>query len=267
MSGNSIQITVLSKDNGPLSKKISLGPDGKPVSDGSACVMGRGKAKRSPLNGLHHLARVIERLGSHEAPCLGRLRVDLPDEIDIVVKSKVNGGNNAIARISENFVFERDHPALVLLDFDMKGMTAEVSKKIADLGGFWPALVSVLPALAGVGHLIRKSTSAGIMNGDTGEAFPGSGGEHCYIVIKDGSDVERFLKTLHERCWLAGLGWMMIGEGGQLLERSIVDRTVGAPERLVFEGPPIVEPPLRQDARKPTVIDGDVLNSARLARR
>ena len=57
-----------------------------------------------------------------------------------------------------------------------------------------------------------------------------------FLGVQDGADVERFLKTLHARCWLAGLGWLMVGAGGQLLERSIVDRVVGTPERLVFEG-------------------------------
>jgi hypothetical protein len=56
---------------------------------------------------------------------------------------------------------------------------------------------------------------------------------------------------------------MMVGAGGQLLERSIVDRTVGAPERLVFEGGPILEPPLRQDkeSRRPIAIEGDALDT------
>jgi hypothetical protein len=54
-----------------------------------------------------------------------------------------------------------------------------------------------------------------------------------------------------------------VGVAGQLLERSIVDRVVGASERLVFEGPPILEPPLIQDAqsRCPIVTDGKILNT------
>ena len=49
---------------------------------------------------------------------------------------------------------------------------------------------------------------------------------------------------------------MMVGAGGQLLERSIVDRMVGTPERLAFEGGPILDPPLRQDkeSRRPIAI-------------
>ena len=79
--------------------------------------------------------------------------------------------------------------------------------------------------------------------------------------ITDGADAVRFLKTLHARCWLAGFGWMNVGSAGQLLERSIIDRMVGAAERLVFEGPPVVEPPLRQDRPRPTVVVGDMLDT------
>ena len=86
---------------------------------------------------------------------------------------------------------------------------------------------------------------------------------HVYVTIRDGADAVRFLKTLHARCWVGGLGWMNVGSAGQLLERSIIDRMVGASERLVFEGPPIVEPPLQQDAaaRRPTVFAGGVLDT------
>ena len=54
---------------------------------------------------------------------------------------------------------------------------------------------------------------------DTGEALPGSDGVHVYVLVKDGADIERCLRALHERCWLAGLGWMMVSSSGGLLER------------------------------------------------
>lgn len=55
----------------------------------------------------------------------------------------------------------------------------------------------------------------------------------------------------------------MVGAGGQLLNRSIVDRMVGDPSRLVFEGAPILDSPLAQDAesRKPVIFNGGALNS------
>ena len=62
----------------------------------------------------------------------------------------------------------------------------------------------MLPALSDVARVTRRSTSAGLSRSDTGEALPGSDGVHVYVEEKDGADSERFLKALHERCWLAG---------------------------------------------------------------
>ena len=127
----------------------------------------------------------------------------------------------------------------------------------------------MLPEMETTGRIVRRSTSTGIIRTDTGEALPGSNGLHIYLHAQDGADVERFLRTLHERCWLAGYGWHMVGAGGQLLDRSIVDRMVYAPERLVFEGAPILVPPLTQDqeARRPIVFDHPPLDTKRRARR
>jgi hypothetical protein len=59
------------------------------------------------------------------------------------------------------------------------------------------------------------------------------------------------------------MGWMMVGAGGQSLDRSIVDRMVTGAERLVFEGAPILEAPLAQDhaSRRPIVTEGTVLDT------
>src|SRR5262249_10074020 len=94
-------------------------------------------------------------------------------------------------------------------------------------------------------------------------ALPGSDGVHVYIEVKDGADIERFLRALHDRCWLAGFGWMMVSKSGALLERSIVDRTVGGPERPVFEGGPVLLPPLQQDKerRRPMAAYGAALDT------
>jgi hypothetical protein len=88
--------------------------------------------------------------------------------------------------------------------------------------------------------------------------YPTSGGQHTFIIACDSSDSERCLKDLHQRCWLHGLGWMMPDRIGKALERSIVDRSVGLPERLVFEGPPVLDLPLVQDVaqRAPVVSKG-----------
>jgi hypothetical protein len=117
--------------------------------------------------------------------------------------------------------------------------------------------------LATFGSISRRSTSAGLTRTDIGAAIPGSNGIHIYVLTTDGTDAERFLRTLHERCWLAGFGWLTVGATGQLLDRSLVDRMVHAPERMVFEGPPILEPPLTQDqrSRTPDVMNGPAIDT------
>jgi hypothetical protein len=260
-----LEITVFTKSGGPLSKRISLNGDGTVKSDGSACVMMRGRARRAHLAGVHDLAALIERLESNEAIALGRLRPDLADDVSIITKNKLNtvNGHDIIARTGNDIVYRADDPAFVLLDYDMKGMPRDVADRIAAHGGFWNALCWVVPEFVNAARVIRKSTSAGLKHTETGQEFPGSGGLHAFIIAKRGDDVERFLTTLHERCWLSGLGWMMVGVAGQFLERSIVDRMVGMPERLVFEGPPLVEPPLAQDAiaRRPEATDGEAIDT------
>lgn len=256
MSTAPILITVFKKDRGPLTKRISL-KNGKVISDGSECRMAEGEAERVEASTAAELVELIESLGSEEALGLGALRADLPDDVVIATKKRadeINGKRrpDIIARTKANIVFTEGVAAWALLDYDTKDMPANVAAKIKALGGFWAAVCSVLPELADTERVRRSSTSGGLYRVRNGQRkdYPGSNGLHVYLKVRDGADIERFLKALHERCWLAGLGWLTVGAGGQILERSIIDRMVGSPERLVFEGPPIVESPLKQDETK-----------------
>ena len=196
------------------------------------------------------------------------MRPDLPDQVEIVTADalrKLNGATkpNIIARTLDHIYFAKGQPGLVLFDFDQKGMPADVRQRIDEAGGFEAALLSVLPELANAARLIRSSTSAGLRNAETGEPFPSIGGAHVYTVAEDAADIPRFLNAAHQRAWLAGFGWGMIGKAGQFLERSIIDATVGSPERLVVEGAPVLVPPVMQDtaARKPQVSPGPALDT------
>jgi hypothetical protein len=265
------EIVRLTKEGGPLTKEISLNDDGSTRSDGSACIMPRGIAERIPLAGIADLGALIFQLRSDQAIALGALRWDLPDQVSVVTKDRLkqlNGhaGPNAIARTADSINYRAGQPGFALCDYDSKGIPPEVEAKLKSHGVYWAALCQVLPDLKGAAYVKRRSTSAGLTRTDTGENLPGSKGIHIYIAVKDSGDIERFLKTLHERCWLAGYGWMMVGKAGQLLERSIVDRMVAAPERLVFEGKPVLVPPLDQDqdARRPVAVEGEMFDTVAL---
>jgi hypothetical protein len=259
-----IELTKLSKDGGPLTKKIFLSPDGTLVKDSSACVMAHGTAERVKVAGVDALGALIEDLAPSQAIALGALRADLPDKVEVVTKKTLLNSvarPDVIARTGSNIIY--NGPAFALLDFDSKGMPTAVAAELESVGGFWAALRTVLPALGAAARVTRRSTSAGLSRADTGEVLAGTDGVHVYVEVKDGADSERFLRALHDRCWLAGLGWMMVSTSGAPLERSIVDRMVGGPERLVFEGGPVLVPPLQQhkESRRPIAVDGVALDT------
>jgi hypothetical protein len=70
MSG--VRITRARKaGNGLLCKRIALGADGRPVSDGSPCRMWAGTATRVEIKGACGLAELISGMDSSEALILG----------------------------------------------------------------------------------------------------------------------------------------------------------------------------------------------------
>jgi hypothetical protein len=220
-----ITMTRFHKAAGPLTKRISLDANGRIISDGSACLMAKGEAERVQLGGVAELAAIIQRLGADEALALGALRPGLPDRVEVITKRElfaINGTprQDLIARTGEAVRYRPERPACALLDYDPKGSPAEIATALG--GNFWGAIVHVVPVLAGTARLWRASTSAGLYRSDNGFKFADSGGLHIYVEVQDGSDIERFLLDLHRRCWLHGFGWLMIGAGGQLLERSII---------------------------------------------
>jgi hypothetical protein len=260
-----VEITLFSKSDGPLTKEIRLEESGDVKSDGSACVMSRGVAHRAPIACIGQLGQLIGGVLSNQAIALGSLRLGLPQQVQIARKRAINGatGPNVVSRTADNITFRPGQTGFALLDLDTKGMSDSVVERLDRAGGFSAALRSIIPELGSIAHVRRASTSAGLYRTDTSAPVRGSNGVHVYAAIRDVADSARFLKTLHDRCWLAGYGWMMVGRGGQLLERSIVDRSVGAPERLVFEGAPILIDPLAQsaEARRPEVHDGGCLDT------
>jgi hypothetical protein len=255
-----IELTLLTSD-GPFTKTISLAPDGTLKKDVAGGVMSHGTAERICLAGVAELGPLIEGLTSNQALALGTLRADLPDKVEVTTKRRLLNGvarPDLIARTNADIVY--DGPSLALLDFDSKGMPVTVRTELKRVDGLFGALLVVLP-LTGIALLVRHSTSAGLFRTDTGAPLPGSDGMHVHVEVKDGADVERFLKTLHDRCWLAGFGWMMVSAAGTLLERSIIDRMVFAPSRPVFEGPPVLVPPVQQKRRRAVVVPGVALDT------
>jgi hypothetical protein len=232
-------------------------------SDGSQCKMAEGIATRATAETAGELAKLIASCGSDQAFALGKLRDDVAVPAKITTVAKLKDHPGAIARTREYIDYAAKGPAWALIDFDSKGMPPEVAARIEAGGGMWNALLRVAPGLQRAARVSRVSTSSGLYRQDTGESVSGSGGVHHYILVEDATDIKPFLCDLHDLCWHNELGWHLIGRAGQLLERSLVDRSVGYGERLCFEGAPVVVPPLAQDLTKriPKLFEGEAVDT------
>jgi hypothetical protein len=83
-----------------LSKRITLGDDGRPVSDGAPCAMSCGGATRVVLGSSRPataLATLILDLGSHEALVLGD-HVAEPDRVEITKAERADPSKGRYGR-------------------------------------------------------------------------------------------------------------------------------------------------------------------------
>jgi hypothetical protein len=259
-----IRFTVFTKDkdfNGDdcLSKRISL-INGEPKSDGSACRMGRGVGKTVELNSLTAFAELISNTPSNSAISIGVAKGKEPGASYPVITQEAMRkphSADAVARTLENFEFPRG-AGFLLADWDVKTAPAEVRAKITDKG-VDGVLVDLCPELAECGRVYRESTSSNLSH--NGHSWPGSGGAHGFIGVVDATDIPRATKVLAQKEWLKGYGWIAISRAGSLLVRGPIDEAVASPERLIFEGAPIVVPPLAQGPRGARVVGGSLLDT------
>lgn len=261
------EITIFTKSNKEsISKHIELVDDGKggtkPVSDGSPCAMSSGFAERYVFSTVTEVASLMTHMPPYMALAIGRMRSDIGLSAPVVAEWMLDRAPaGSIARTKKYLGYRASAPALMLVDFDMKGMPKEVEKRLEELGGFEAAMRLLIKGLDGVGRIVRASTSAGLYNLATGKKYTGSAGRHLYIAIKNGKDIQRALKVLQKRAWLLGLGWIYVSAAGSLLIRSIIDVAVGDGSRLIFEGNATLGEGLGQEVRPAVATEGRPLDS------
>ena len=209
----SFEITIFrkngdSKNGNLLSKRIALCEDGSVKSDGSHCRMTQGTAHRVKIDDFSKLAAVISRCPSNEALALGRLRDGVIDGARVVTRKKLGkvARDDVIARTKEHIMFIDGETGVMLLDIDVKGMPDHVKRTVEAAGGVFAAICLACPELLKVTRIVRQSTSWGIRDA-SGREYPGSGGQHIFLLVNDVSLISEFLKRLRDLLWLKGLSW------------------------------------------------------------
>lgn len=255
-----IPFTIMAKHDGYLTKVISLDETGTGfVKDGSLCRMSRGTARRVEAPGLCQVAGLIQNLGRNEAITLGVFEDDAP-KAEIASKSMAREGLRTRTKGGpEGFTFQPGRPALLLIDIDLDGQLEGYDGSVES---GWNWLTTLCPWLQDIGYMGRPSTSSGIFLGGQRLDDPKKAGLHIYIVVQNGEDVPSILQRIDDELWLKGSGHIKISASGQRLFRTPVDATVGSPERLVFEAPPVLNDGLTQAERHFLVVEGKQLSRA-----
>ena len=237
---NSAYISVL-RNHRWMGKRFFLDDDGQLQKQANG-LFSKGYVTVQNASCAQELATLAQSLTPQDAFCLGQPRganifSAAPVATRQTQQALANRSVPILSRTKDDFSFGLGEGWL-LLDYDTKGLPEAVFSRIERLGGILNALRYVWPELDNGDFVVRPSSSAGVHV--VGEPAPKISGFHMFVRLKRAADIPQALKALHYRCWLHGLGYHMISRSGHLLDRSIVDITVGSPERLIFTAPPVL---------------------------
>ena len=211
-----------------------------------------------------HLAKLIAQLKPTDALCLG-IHDAGPRTLRASTRSKMariqDSGIQCIARTKDHFSFH-DGEGWLLIDFDDKDLPPQINDRIDANGGIYEVLLQLWPELEHGDFLIKPSSSAGVHLPDTEPAA--ASGFHMFVRIKDARAIPQTLQALHARCWETGYGYHIISKSGQQLDRSLIDVSVGSPERLIFTADPILSDGILRTPPPVVQQDGAALRALKL---
>jgi len=221
MSG-AISFSLVTKNQGILTKEFSLTAEGALKKDSSKCKLTEGSVKRVDVD-FEDVAGILDGLALNQAITLGVPSVSSGELVAAGMQDKHPG---AITRTKGEFKFASEF--MIYFDYDPPPEKQPLSKE-----GLIAKLRALHPALSDAAMLWRPSSSSFIY--DREKELTGLTGQHVYVPCQHPDGLEAFITTLKCECWFKELGWIMISAAGTALERVIFDTAVFSPERLVFE--------------------------------
>ena len=222
-----------------MGKKFFRGDDGG-IQKQSNGLFTDGVVQSLEVPNAAYLANLIAKLKPTDALCLG---VHNADSNTVRASTRIksariqDSGIQCIARTKDHFSFH-DGEGWLLIDFDDKDLPPQINDRIDANGGIYAVLLQLWPELEHGDFLIKPSSSAGVHLPDTEPAA--ASGFHMFVRIKNARTIPQTLQALHARCWDNGFGYHLISKSGQQLDRSLIDVSVGSPERLIFTADPIL---------------------------
>lgn len=242
---NTPQITIFTSKGAALTKRFTQQTDGT-IRKEALATLYAGTAAPITAPTATALAQILEDLQPLQAIATGQPKAGRVVQISTKAKQEAGQATRSLAHFSFPVA-----PGWLLWDYDDKTMPPEVVQRIAQLGGPLEAFFSLWPEARGASYVVRPSSSDGVTAPNC-KAID-SAGLHGFFLVADASQAKATLEALEQRAWAAGLAWIALSKSGAALRRSIVDTSVGSPERLIFEAPPILVSPVTRNPR-PTII-------------
>ncbi len=150
----------------------------------------------------------------------------------MIVVKKAAQPPYTIPRSKDYFKF-RAGPGILFIDFD----PSEWGRKVKP-DELLAILASIFQPFASAACWIRGSVSAGVhRTGQPPQELPSF---HLYFAVPDASDIHRFVETLFDRLWLGLEGYIALARNGNMLLRTLVDKTVCSGEHMDFVGKPVI---------------------------
>jgi putative DNA primase/helicase len=275
-SGNDqeIRFSVVTTETGILTKKMYR-ENGTLIKDSSGCRMFAGliKTTRSTPQRFADGIRTLEPdkaivhgiCGHEEASVVSKARLNEVRNKALTAKDSLP----VIARTKEYITYP-DGPGILMFDHDAPrdNSTALYDKA---LESYTPqsligCVVELFSEIASSAWVSTPSTSACIYDSETGDELRGIGaGFHLYLFPENATDIPRFLEILGKRLWLAGYGRIEISRSGSLLVRTIIDLSVGSPERLDFVAGAVCGNSIEQRLPDPEYNPGEFLDTRLLS--
>jgi hypothetical protein len=160
--------------------------------------------------------------------------------------------DDVVTRSKEHLIHKQGVGGLLIVDCD--DMSTSKAQLLAAIG-------EVLP-LADLAHVYTTSSSSFIYNKDTGQELDGLKGQRVYIAVTDQGDIERAGNVLIKHLWLAGHGHIEISKSGEMLERTLADKSLFGATHLDYIAGSICHDPLEQRRPYPKVNEGQALDTA-----
>ncbi|NOT11300.1 MAG: hypothetical protein HOP23_05630 [Methylococcaceae bacterium] len=215
----------------PLTKRYSLSTDGTIVKT-PAAQMTSGVAKHVNTT-FEKFAESLDDAPSNVAFGYGVPIPKLPRQVTITTSGKEQPEVGIVSR-SKRFFQYQNEPGILMLDRD----PSEYGKSFTP-DELINTLIGIDPAIGQAARVVRGSVSAGVHR--EGGVPKLDGGFHFYIPVQNAADIPRYGRTLFDRLWLSGHGYIALAANGSALIRSPIDGAVFSPERLDFVAPPIID--------------------------